>query len=46
MDYEYYVDKDRENRRKHGLPLILGRAVIESMLAKRSIWIRAMKSVG
>ena len=35
MDYEYDVDKDRENRRKHGLPLILGRAVIESMISEK-----------
>jgi uncharacterized DUF497 family protein len=35
MDYEYDVDKDRENRRKHGLPLILGRAAIESMISEK-----------
>ena len=32
MDYEFDAGKDRKNRRKHGFSLIVGRAVIESMI--------------
>ncbi len=35
MNYEFDSDKDRENRRKHGFSLIVGRAVIENMIGEK-----------
>jgi uncharacterized DUF497 family protein len=32
MDVEFDTEKDRENRRKHGFSLVLGREILENML--------------
>jgi uncharacterized DUF497 family protein len=32
MDFEFDSDKDRDNRRKHGFSLSLGREILENMV--------------
>ena len=46
MDYEFDTDKDRENKRKHGFSLSLGREILQNLVMRSWIGIAHSRSGG